>query len=911
MPLSPGQRLGRYEILAPLGAGGMGEVYRARDASLGRDLAIKILPPELTRDSTRVERFMQEARAASALNHPHLTSIYEIGTDPVHYIAMELVDGRNLRDVISARRPDLKQALDWLLQVCDALGAAHQAGVVHRDIKPENVMIAGNGYAKVLDFGVAKLRTESAAGAAEATRAALTDAGVMVGTSGYMSPEQARGLATDQRTDIFSVGCVLYECVTGSKAFDAPSAVERMNRVISADPAPVIERAPNAPSDLIRIVRKCLAKDPDERYQTMKDLAIDLRDVRRQLETAAAAVVSPPTVVVARSRGPLVWAVVAIAVVVGGVFLYERRLTAPATDGAASSGRSSIDRLTTTGGSIDSGISADGKYLVHAEAIGAQQTLWVREVETGQERQIVPAGRYAFYGARFAPNGRDVYYTTRGQGYGSGHLNVISRDGGESRVLLSGIVTPVTFSPDGRQIAFYREMFPDQDSSALIVAGADGKNERMLATRRSPEAFTPAFFTGPSWSPDGRSIAGSVRNGRSATAQLLLFDVGSGQPREILASQDDITLTLWLPDGSGIVYVTRSFVSLSGSDGQLWLKPFPDSAPRRITSDLVDYRQVSITADGRLLTAVGAEFQGELYAVPLDGSPPRRIRSQRFDGFRGVVQLRDGSFITSSLVNGNPQVMRLSADGGTRTVLTTSRVNTFPAVSPDESTVAMVSIQDGKFGVWSMRIDGSEQKLLAEIATPNWLSFTPDGRYVICTSYGSSVASTWRIPVDGGQAVEIARQFDRAVVSPDGKMLGGVFNSSVNSEAMTPTIAVIPLDGSSPLRPLQPMAVATGTGVLAWAKDGSGLIASSSERFNLFFFALNGGSGQTPDDAARRYVHPRLAVTRRHSHHRVARQVAARHVYHSRLQIAAGSLNDRLSLSAGTAPLRTPLAIRR
>ena len=297
MPLSVGQQLGRYEILALLGAGGMGEVYRARDASLGRDLAIKILPPELTRDPTRVERFVQEARAASALNHPHLTSIYEIGSEPVHYIAMELVQGRNLGDVLGTGRLDLKRTIDCLLQVCDALGAAHQAGVVHRDIKPANVMITDDGYAKVLDFGVAKLKSDAASAADEATRAALTGAGAMVGTSGYMSPEQARGQATDHRTDIFSLGCVLYECVTGVRAFDAPSAVERMHRVINDEPPPIFDRAPGVPSDLVRVVRKCLAKDPDERYQTMKDLAVDLRDVRRQLEGTSA------TASAASSRG--------------------------------------------------------------------------------------------------------------------------------------------------------------------------------------------------------------------------------------------------------------------------------------------------------------------------------------------------------------------------------------------------------------------------------------------------------------------------------------------------------------------------------------------------------------------------------------------------------------------------------
>ncbi len=838
MPLSVGQQLGRYEILALLGAGGMGEVYRARDASLGRDLAIKILPPELTRDPTRVERFVQEARAASALNHPHLTSIYEIGSEPVHYIAMELVQGRNLGDVLGTGRLDLKRTIDCLLQVCDALGAAHQAGVVHRDIKPANLMITDDGYAKVLDFGVAKLKSDAASAADEATRAALTGAGAMVGTSGYMSPEQARGQATDRRTDIFSLGCVLYECVTGVRAFDAPSAVERMHRVINDEPPPIFDRAPGVPSDLVRVVRKCLAKNPDERYQTMKDLAVDLRDVRRQIEGTSATAPAQP--VVTGSRGPLVWAIAALAVVIAGVVLYQRQSTAPSTAASATAPRITIERMTTSGNSIDSTISPDGKHLVHTEAIGNQQSVWIRDVDTGQERELVPPGPYAFYGSRFSPDGREIFFTTRGRGHGRGRLNVIPRDGGDQRIVLNGIVTPVTFSPGARQVAFYREQYPAQESSALMVADADGKNERVLATRLVPEAFSPGFFTAPAWSPDGRTIVGSVRNLRTATAQLLAFDVASGQPRELLAMPDDITFTLWLPDGSGIVFVTRAFGGIGNNNGQLWLKQYPEGAPRRITSDLVDYRQASITADGSLLTAVGTEFQGELHAVPLDGSAPRRIRSQRFDGFRGATQLRDGSFIVASLVNGESQVIRLSADGASRTVLTSGRMHTLPVVSPDESLVAMVSVQDRTFSVWSMRIDGTGETKLADIAAPDWLSFTPDGRHVICTSYASAVPSTWRIPVDGGQAVEVARQLDRAVVSPDGQWLAGVYSASVNTEAMTVVAAVIPLDGRAPLRQLAPMATASGTGVLTWAKDGSGLIASTNERFNLFFYPMSG-----------------------------------------------------------------------
>ena len=830
--------LGRYQVLDLLGRGGMGEVYRARDPSLGRDLAIKILPPEATRDASRVERFMKEARAASALNHPHLAAIYEIGTEPVHYIAMEFVPGRNLREVLGAGRLELKRALDYLLQVAEALGAAHQHGVVHRDIKPENVMIGDNGYAKVLDFGVAKLKSEATGGAEDATRAALTDAGAVVGTSGYLSPEQARGRATDHRTDIFSFGCVLYECVTGARAFDAPSAIERLNRVINDEPAPLADRAPGIPSDFTRIVRKCLAKDPDERYQSMKDLAIDLRDVRRQLETSASSTPLPAPAA-RRSRGLIGWTALALAGLAVVLWIYFSRSTSTATPESLA-GRLTIERITTTGNTIDEAISPDGSHLAHVEAVGYRQTLWIREIRTGQERLLIPEGPYAFYGVKFSPDGREIFYTVRGSGFGGGRLHAIGRDGGEPRPVLSGILTPVTFSPGGHQLAFYREQYPDQDSSALIIADATGGNERILASRRIPETFG-GFFVAPSWSPDGRLIVAAIRHRQAATATLLAFDAASGEPRELLSVRDDLTHTQWLPDGSGIIFVRRGALGLAGDGGQLWLKPFPRGEPRRITNDLFDYRQSSVTSDGAVLTAIGQDVQSQLGIVPLDGSPPRRIPSERYDGIWGFSQLRDGSFISSTIVNGQPQIMRLSADGTQRTALTTTRVNTAPVVSPDESTIAMISIDQGKFGVWTMSLDGTNQKRLAEIAAPNWLSFTPDGRHVICTSYGSSTPSTWRIPVGGGQAVEIARQFDRAAISPDGKWLGGVYNASVNMELMAPAIAVVPLDGSAPLRTLQPMAVATGSGLLTWAKDGSGIIATSNERFNIFFFPIDGG----------------------------------------------------------------------
>jgi Tol biopolymer transport system component len=833
-----GTTLGRFRILDLLGRGGMGDVYRARDESLGRDVAVKVLPADLTGDAKRVERFMQEARAASALNHPHLTTVYEIGSEPFHYIAMELVPGRTLRTLIDSERPPLPRVLDWILQIADALGAAHDAGVVHRDIKPENLMITGDGYAKVLDFGVAKLRADGAELDSAATRVALTEAGVMVGTSGYMSPEQARGRPTDRRTDVFALGCVLYEGVSGSRAFDAPSAVERLHRVINDEPRPIAPLAPEAPLELVSAVRKCLAKDPDDRYQSMKDLAIDLRYVRRLLETATSPAVPGPA---ARFTRLPVWGWLVGAALIAAAVLISWR-SARRADVPAAPIQATVQRLTTSGGTVDAVISPDGRFLAHMEAVGSNQTLWIRSLENGQDRLLVPAGSFAFYGLRFTPDGKSIAFTARGSGFAVGRLSLIPVEGGTPRVLLTGILTPVVYSPDGRQLAFLREHYPDQDSSALIVANADGTAEKILATRHTPDSFTPAFFTSAAWSPDGAHIVAASRNATSERAQLLEFDARSGAERELHNSSDDITFSEWLPDGAGIVYVSRAMATseAGGSTGQLWLKPYPSGAPRRITTDLTDYRKVSIAGDGKTLVAIGAEYEASIFSVPLDGSPPRRIRSERYDGLQGVNQLADGSLILSALVGSRSQIMHLSADGATRTVLTTEGLNTFPAVSPDGSVIAMVSIRGGSTGVWRMRMDGSDQRLLTALPAAAFLSITADGRRVIAMSYKGAVSSVWSVPLDGGQAVEIARQMQRATVSPDGQWLAGVYEPA-NVPNSEPSVAVMPLDGSSPLRMLGPIRLATATGIFTWARDGSGIIASTNERFNLYFYSAAGG----------------------------------------------------------------------
>src|SRR5882762_4599003 len=305
--LSSGTKIGRYEIRSQLGKGGMGDVYLARDRSINRDVALKVLPANFASDRERLQRFKQEAQAAASLNHPNIAHIYEIGEfEGIHFIAMEFIDGQTLRDCIHVDQAELPKLLRYLQHVAEALAKAHGAGIVHRDLKPDNIMITRDEHAKILDFGLAKLVEQHPPGIAESGSSEVATAvmlqcstpGTIMGTVGYMSPEQAQGKTDqiDNRSDIFSFGCILFEAATGHNPFEGESVIKSLHKIVYEPAPPLSDFNPSAPSDLHRIVRRCLAKDPEERYQTIKDVAIELRQLRRDIYQSADpdATVPPP-----------------------------------------------------------------------------------------------------------------------------------------------------------------------------------------------------------------------------------------------------------------------------------------------------------------------------------------------------------------------------------------------------------------------------------------------------------------------------------------------------------------------------------------------------------------------------------------------------------------------------------------
>jgi hypothetical protein len=452
MTLSAGTRLGPYEILSPLGAGGMGEVYKARDPRLGRDVAIKVLPASFSEDSDRLRRFEQEARSASALNHPNIITIHEIGSaDSTSYIAMECVDGESLRELLASGALATKKMLDVAVQIGEGLAKAHAAGIVHRDLKPENVMVSKDGFVKLLDFGLAKLFTapqEQGSGMPTMVHQE-TQPGTVMGTVGYMSPEQASGRPIDFRSDQFAFGSILYEMATGKRAFQRETGAETLTAIIKDEPEPVERLNPKAPAPFRWIVERCLAKDSRDRYASTLDLARDLRTVREHL-TELSGSGAAGTVEAAPRRRPG-WIAVAAAFLIGAA-VSAVWLRGPAASPAHTA--PVVRPLTYTGRDYSPAASPDGKTIAFASDRDGKKRVWLKQVAGGGEQALTDGPQDDF--PRFSPDGAAVLFVRMAPGQPPA---VYRQDlvGGEVRRISENAVS-ADWSPDGKSASAIRSL---------------------------------------------------------------------------------------------------------------------------------------------------------------------------------------------------------------------------------------------------------------------------------------------------------------------------------------------------------------------------------------------------------------------------------------------------------------------
>jgi len=871
-----GQLIGHYKIVASLGKGGMGEVYLAQDTKLGRSVALKILPSDVAADGERMRRFTQEAKAAAALNHPNIAHIYEVGeTGETHFIAMEYVDGVTLGEKIHRERTPLGKLLKYLTQVAEGLAKAHAAGIVHRDLKPDNIMIARDDYAKILDFGLAKLVEPQRASGAEghgsgetatAILAQHSTPGMIMGSAGYMSPEQAQGKVRelDHRSDIFSFGCILFEAATRRRAFEGKDLLDSLHKIVHAPTPQISDVITSAPGELQRIVRRCLAKEPDKRYQSIKEVAIELDELGQELkdqagldrsvqpesssaeslntlqaagfistqsgsgyqtQTEAAHSTSSAEYLVSgikSHKSGVFIALIGLAVTVAaGLGLYKyywSRPTPPAPFQAMK-----ITKLTTNGKATEAVISPDGNQVVYVIEDGGRRSLWLRQVATATDVQLAAPEQVFYWSLTISPDGNFLYYVFGGTGDRNRVLFRMPVLGGTPRKVVENVGSPISFSPDGKQIAFVRS---GEAESALMIANVDGTEERKIAARqRGIGRFGNLSYGGTAWSPNGRKIAfiaHSIESDRGFQT-VVEVPVEGGAERPLTSQQwQQIQRLAWLSDGSGLLMTAVEKAS-DFRAAQIWHLSYPGGEARKITNDLSDYQNISLNADSSILVTVQGDRDTHIWVAP-DGDVGRATQltsvSSELEGLRGVAWTPDGKIVYYSMAGGKEGIWSMEADGKNRKQLTSGEtIDIFPSVSPDGRYIVFASDRTGQRKIWRMDIDGSNPKSLTDRgnypqATAEWVVYQTGERGLL-----------WRVPIDGGEPVQLGENLTWSAVSPDGKLIACVLNKT--GKVFENDLAVLPIDGGSPAKVFD--ANLRMPARIRWAPDGRAVTYLSAQ----------------------------------------------------------------------------------